>query len=252
MRVARLAYLLAQHPVHGHRALVRRGLALGWIDAFRPFWDTVRPPSLPISDYASYTWLEYHFTQLARATHPMGDHFEDLDWQYARLLSYVKRREMHPLRMLTAAWHLRRCAIVLEYGAGAAPYAYLVQRLGLRQTVYLADLPGLLQDYCRWQFCAPQFRVFDAAQAFQHCGDRAYSQHYGVGGIVATEVFEHLERPDLTAKQMVNAAPLVCFDYVTATSLNEDARRWLTLGVFKQHGTLTGPDARGLYVWRRR
>jgi hypothetical protein len=246
MKIARLAYLLAQHPLHLHRALVRRGLALKWIDDFCPFWDTVRPPSLPISDYASFTWLEYHFTQLARAKYPVGDHFEDMDWQYARLLSYVKRREMHPLRMLTAAWHLRRCAIVLEYGAGAAPYAYLVQRLGLRQTVYLTDLPGLLQDYCRWQFRAPQFRVFDAEQAFQRAGDRAYSQHYGVGGIVATEVFEHLPDPSATALHMTTAAPLVCFDYVDDGTF----KRRATLDHFKRRGTLTGPDQRGLYVWR--
>ncbi len=248
MRLARLAYLLAQHPFHLHRALVRRGLALKWIDEFREYWDTVRPPSLPISDYASYTWLEYYFSARARERHPDGDHFEDLDWQYARLLSYVKRREMHPLRMLTAAWHLRRCAIVLEYGAGAAPYAYLVQRLGLRQTVYLTDLPGLLQDYCRWQFRPPQFRVFDAEQAFQRAGDRAYSQHYGVGGIVATEVFEHLDKPMLTAQQMMQAASLICFDYVQ----NGEPDRADTLVSFEDNGTLTGPDARGLYVWRRR
>lgn len=230
-KLARLAYLVAQHPLHLHRALVRRGLALGWIDAFRPFWDTVRPPSLPITDYASWIWLEYHFTERARARHPEGDHFEDLDWQYARLLSYVRRRELHPLRMLKIAWVLRHCRLVWERGAGAAPYAHFIQTAWPgRQRVVTEDLDGtLLRRYQQWAF--PVEEPIGPPE-----------------GIVCTEVFEHLPDPAATAVWLMGMAPLICFDYVEDRSV----ARLCTLGAFRLGGHLTGPDARGLYIWRRR
>lgn len=236
MRLLRLLYLLMQHPFHLRRALVRRGLALKWIDDFIPFWDRVRPASLPISDYASYTWLEYHFTQLARATKPHGDNFDDANWQYARLLSYVKRREMHPLRMLKVAWHLRYCKMVLEFGAGAAPYTHFVETAWpLNQTVWTADIKDtLLERYQRHEFVV----VFDS--------DTALSLKWDA--IVCTEVFEHVPNPAWTAIQMMTAAPLICFDYVN----DKSKKRRLTFEKFAMAGTLTGPDRRGLYVWRRR
>lgn len=251
MKLLRLAYLLAQHPLHLHRALVRRGVALKWIDDFRPFWDTVRPPSLPITDYASFTWLEYHFAAQFRARHTDGgDHFDDKDAQYARLLSYVKRREMHPLRMLLAAWHLRHCRTVLEFGAGAAPYSYFISTawpLPWRQEVWLADMPGLLFKYQAYAFRYTKhwFPCLDVTK------DDVLGRQYD--GIVCTEVFEHLEHPIDTALKMMKAAPIICFDYVEDTAQTRNSLlRPLVFNAFKSEGTLTGPDKRGLYVWRRR
>lgn len=228
-RLLRLAYLIAQHPVHLHRALVRRGLVLGWIDDFIPFWDTVRPPSLPIADYTSYLWLAYHFTQRARAKYPVGDHFEDLDWQYARLLSYVKRRELHPLRMLVPAWWLRKCQMVLEFGAGAAPYDHFIQTAWpWKQTVVGFDIPSLLAEYTG--------AVIDETSLWQHPWD----------GIVATEVFEHLPDPLKTAQQMTQAARVIVFDYTKDTA---PGPRLDVFTHFYHTGTLRG--WRDFHVWTK-
>lgn len=238
MKLARLAYLLACHPFRLHQALVRRGLAQKWIDDFRPFWDRVRPPSLPISDYASYTWLEYFFSARFRQMHQDGqDHFEDQDAQYARLLSYVKRREMHPLRMLKVAWHLRNCQTVLEFGAGAAPYAHFLKTAWpIDQEILVYDIPSLLFKYAKWWIGW----LWPLASE-----ELALRKRYD--GIVCTEVFEHLEMPLETAKKMMQAAPMICFDYVDDGS----AIRQSTLTWFAVNGKLTGPDKRGLYVWRK-
>ena len=232
-RLVKLIYLLLQHPLHLHRWLVKRGLYQGWINDFKPFWDAIRPVGLPITDYASYTWMEYYFTTKFREAKPTGDHFEDVAAQYARLLSFIKRREMHPLRMLKVAWHLRKARMVLEFGAGAAPYAYFTKTAWPKnQSVTLHDLPGLIHRYQRW-----------------YCPDRTmeFPLTWSWDAIVCTEVFEHLERPYLIAEQMMKAAPLICFDFIDDGHID----RLLTLASFKQFGTLTGPDKRGLYVWRK-
>ncbi len=234
-KLARLAYLLACHPFRLHQALVRRGLAQKWIRDFLPFWDTIRPPGLPIKDFASFTFLEYWFSAKFREMYPDGDHFECEEAQFARLLSYVHRREMHPLRMLKVAWHLRKCREVLEFGAGAMPYAHFIETAWpLKQFVWTADVEGtLLFDYQMWRL------------GFSHFADCALIQKYD--GIVCTEVFEHLNNPAWTAIQMMAASPLICFDYVDDGS----EKRRLTFEKFRMAGALTGPDKRGLYVWRK-
>ena len=246
MKLMRLAYLLAQHPIHAHRELVRRGLALGWLDDFRPFWDLVRPASLPITDYASFQWLAYHFASRLRAKYPTGDHFDDPDAAMARLLSYVLRREMHPLRWLPLAWHLRGCRAVVEFGSGAAPYAHGVDTAWPgRQEVIVADLPGMLHDYCRWRF-----ERSERVQAVTVDGlERAIASGWYADGWVVTEVFEHLHDPILTARWIVKAARrVVCFDFVEEPGRAFTRRK--TLEVFRESGELRGPDRRGLYVWR--
>lgn len=231
-RLLRLCYLLLQHPFHLHRWLVSRGLATKWIRDFAPFWDTIRPPGLPITDYASYTFMEYVATGEFRAEHPTGDHFDHPAAQVARLLSYVKRREMHPLRMLKVAWVLRRCKTVLEYGAGAAPYAHFIKTAWpLTQTVWTHDRPSLLERYQRWT------NVHSTSQPFA----------LKVDAIVCTEVFEHLDDPVSTAKRMMAKANVICFDYVND---GKDGRTD-TFAAFRSRGRVEGPDKRGLYVWRR-
>ena len=230
-RLLRLLYLLAQHPFHAHRWLVDRGLAQGWVREFAQFWDRVRPPGLPITDYTSYLWLEYYFSAKFRERCRTGDHFDDPDAEFARLLSYVRRRERHPLRCLAQAWHLRRCRTVLEFGAGAAPYAHFVRRAWpRRQKVVGADVPGLIAKY--------------AGSVSPHTS--LWSRY---DGVVCTEVFEHLSDPVGTAARLRWCAKqTLVFDYVNDGSY----RREVTLDEFRTSGRLTGPDARGLYVWRRR
>ena len=239
MRLTRLAYLLAAHPLRLHQALVRRGLALQWIDAFRPYWEVVRPPSLPLTDYASFTWLEYHFAQVARARHPVGDHFDDPDFQLGRLLSYVKRRELHPLRMLPAIWALHECDTVLEFGSGAAPYAYARVGLPPRQWITLADLPGPLFDYVKWQYRDTDTVDWQAPEEALECP---------WDGIVCTEVLEHLPDPLETVQRMTKQAPHIVFDY---TPMSAPGPRYAVFRHFETTGVLTGPDPRGLYRWHR-
>lgn len=234
MRLLKLLYLLAQHPFHFHRWLVQRGLYQGWIKDFIPFWDTIRPQGLPIRDYTSYTWLEYWFTQHFRTLYPTGDHFDNLSAQYARLLSFIKRRETQPLRCLKQAWVLRHCDKVLEYGSGAAPYAkFITSAWPSTQRVYPYDIPSLLQRYAS-QYCMLAVGVENPLDC-------------DWDGIVCTEVFEHLEHPLATANQMMEAAPIVCFDFID----DGHPERKDTLAAFRAYGRLSGPDARGLYVWRR-
>lgn len=248
MRLLKLIYLLLQHPFHLHRWLVRRGLYQGWINDFIPFWNTIRPVGLPITDYASYTWMEYYFTTKFRERLPSGDHFEDTAAQYARLLSFVKRREMHPLRMLKVAWTLRKAERVLEYGAGSAPYAHFVERCWpTRQWVLTYDLPKtLLQQYQHWRW--PTIIGMLHGNIGSLYSDPLASA-YSYDAIVCTEVFEHLQGPLETALKMMDAAPLICFDYIDEG--DNDLIREFVLSTFKHSGDLTGPDKRGLYVWRR-
>jgi hypothetical protein len=67
------------------------------------------------------------------------------------------------------------------------------------------------------------------------------------GAIVCTEVFEHLNNPSWAAIQMMTVCPLICFDYVD----DQSEKRRLTFEKFRMAGTVTGPDKRGLYVWRK-
>lgn len=243
-RAARLAYLLAQHPTHRYAQRVRRGLELDWLDAFLPYWKMIRPPGLPITDYASFQAVRYHFAAKFREANPEGDQWNNPDQKYSRLLSYIWRRAMHPLRWLPSAWHLRDCKTVLEYGAGAAPYACGVDSAWpLNQRIAVADIPGPLQDYCAWRFRGhPRILVMGLDPAHAMSPD----------GIVCTEVFEHLPDPVKVADWMTRSARVIAFDYVLDMEPIARVRRADTLTVFAMTGRVSGPDARGLYVWRKK
>ena len=236
----RLAYLIAQHPFHLHRALVRRGLALGWLDEFAVSWDHLRPPGVPITDFASFQALAYHYATQFRERFTNGDHFEDQAGAYSRLFSYLLRGQRHPLRWLLAAWHLRKCKTVLEYGAGTAPYASgMTRACPWRQHITVADQPGLFLDYCRLRFKDElDVRVVPITS------ETVWAQY---DGIVCTEVFEHLPDPVARAKWMRQTAATIVFDYVDEGT----PARMQVLRDFDRAGCLSGPDSRGLYVWRR-
>ena len=240
-RWRRFAYLLAQHPLHLHRALVRRGLALGWVDDFATVWDQLRPPGVPVTDYAAFQALNYHYAAQWRERYPTGDHWEAPEGGRARLFGYVQRREWHPLRWWPAAWALRQCRTILEYGAGAAPFAHgmVTAWPGRLPQLTVADQPGLLLDYCARRFAAhPNVRVCLAAQAL----DQPYD------GIVCTEVFEHLPDPTREAIHFMDRAQVLVFDYCTS----DQQAHYELLRLVRQRGSVRGPNWQGLYVWRGR
>ena len=246
-RAARLAYLLAQHPLHLHRGLVRRGLTLGWIDAVRPYLNApgVKPVGLPVDEYSSYQAVRYILAREFRQAHPTGEPWEH---DYNPILSHLWRREMHPLRWLPAAWHLRNCRTVLEYGCGVAPYAHGVTTAWpFAQQLVVTDLEGPFLNYCRWWFRGDSRVTVLSVDMVMPEDHRAPEIRGRFDGIVCTEVFEHLADPVKVAEWMTRNAGVVCFDYVDDHS---DARR-ATLRLFASHGYFRGPDARGLYVWRR-
>ena len=196
---------------------------------------------MPVTDYASFQVLNYHYATQWREQYPTGDHWDAPEGGRARLFGYVHRREMHPLRWWPAAWALRGCRSILEYGAGAAPFAHgLVTAWPFRlPALTVSDTPGLLAAYCVHRFAdLPRVTVMEAEASLSHTYD----------GLVCTEVFEHLPDPFLTATRFMHCAPRIAFDYVD----DGHPQRTAVLTLFHAQGHLTGPDPRGLYLWRRR
>lgn len=242
-RLQRFAYLVGQHPVRGHRALLRRGLLLGWLDEFNRY---AAEPGLPIDTPAGFQALRYQYAVeyvAAAASRPETDWYEHPSAR-ALLFSHTWRRESYPLRWWPWAWALRGCRSVLEYGAGVAPYAHGMTRAwpGRLPQITVADQPGPFLDYCRWRFAnEPSVHVSTLGVLFMN-----------LDGIVATEVFEHLPDPVNTARWMRDQARVIVFDYVENAGEPSGRRaRAAVLEEFHGTGQMTGPTHRGMYVWRR-
>lgn len=239
----RLTYLLAQHPLRWHARQVRRGHRAGWLEEFARYWSE---PGLPIDNFAGFQALRYHYaTTYRKAIQAGAPDLYQHEASRCMLFSFIWRRELHPLRWLPWAWHLRGCRRVVEYGAGAAPFAHGLTRAWPwpRPHVTVADIEWRLLDYCRWRFALePGVYVQNVNTVRWELFD----------GVVCTETFEHLPDPEETAHQMRRAAEVIVFDYAEhAGEAAGRGARAATLAGFARTGRLSGPSSRGLYIWRR-
>lgn len=213
--------------------------------------------------FASCSSFEAHRQRVARAflqfkhrmPMPTTDETAAALWSWdiakCHLFSFVARREQHPLRFLRWIKWLPRQGRVLEYGAGAAPLAWGLERAWpfCRPQIEVADINWPLLDYCKVLFAKSRDTHILTLTGFKIGG--------WCDGIVCTETLEHVPDPLATAQMLVAAlrhGGRLLYDYAEQTEDQPLAPRGLsaraeTLAWLAAHTRrVVGPTAQGLYV----
>lgn len=243
-RFGKLAYLAALYWLGLLPARYECGR---WLRTdFNPFWSSMG--RVPFKSVDEFEIARAFYAQCFKMTEqPMPGSPEDAralwneDVTVCHLFSFIARREQHPLRFLKwqrwLPWH----GDVLEYGAGAAPYADAMTTLWpwVGPSITVADIPWHLHDYQQWRF-----KDTDRVQVVTL--PVPWPAQALFDGILCVETLEHVPDPLVTARHLMGllkpGGVLVC-DYGPQTKNQPLAPqgmtyRAVTLGYLKRAGTL--------------